>query len=872
TNEIGKPKVPVIRRLISVPSFSDISLEINEGDYVTYYNYDIIPVQEPIPDVANAKINFTIDEEFYSTDSFYPKQRAKIENRGIIRDHKVVQLEIFPFEYNPDKKELRFYKNIDIKLKYKGKYPNSNNQKDLLKDFYGDIILNYDSTENWPSDDGQSFALQSESSERADYLVIIYDGFYTSILPLVSLKEEKGLETKIVKTSEISDVNANGLDDVDIYSYIYNAYHTWELPPTYVLLVGDVETVPTHYGLPHSFYGGEKVATDHYYSTVDGNDYFSDVFVGRLSVKSSSELNVIVDKIIKYEKTPYIDGTDWYRKAMMYYGLERTVWYETSQFVKSLLTSNGFTHIDMFDDDSYSTIDVSNAVNDGRSFLNYRGHGSKTKWANTPFDNSNILSLNNGMKLPVVISPTCEAGWFDDRYTDSFGETWLKAGTMQVKKGGVAFFGASRVSYSYHNDELCKGVYKGIFNDGLSNLGKATNKGKLYMYNYYGDGSTTHLEFELFNLLGDPEMEVPPKIAGKALIVYNDGDSDLSVTSVVGPSWVIIEPTSFTVPAHSSKTITVVIDDSNLNPGSYNSDISIYSNDPDNSVLDIPISLTKSGNNPPEIDPEVPDLTTDENVPISFDLTPYENDVEDSGTALDWSVSDVNTELFTASINQFSDVLTIDPISGASGLDDIVLTLTDSDGATDSDVISVTIISSPDFESPVINLISPFDISSDKYTLFKYNVTDKSEIANCSLIINGVVTQMDYSITKGVSQYFYDVLPDGNYNWSIQCIDSSENNNWELSEEVNFQVSVSQAKILLIDDDKAYDSWFYDYEQYYQGALFANNYLYHNWNVDVLGSPNITDLLDYDIVVWFTGDSISNTLTQIDQNTLKSYL
>ena len=872
TNEVGKPKIPVIRRLVSVPSFSDISLEINEGDYVTYYNYDMIPVQEPLPDVANAKINFTIDEEFYSRDKFYPEQRAKIENQGVIRDHKVIQLEIFPFEYNPDKKELRFYKNIEVKLKYEGKYPNTNNKKELLRDFYGDIILNYDSTENWPSEDEQNLVLQSESGERADYLVITYDSFYNSILPLVSLKEEKGLETKIVETSQILDVNANGLDDIDIYSYIYNAYHTWELPPTYVLLVGDVETVPTHYGLPHSYYGGEKVATDHYYSTVDGNDYFSDVFVGRLSVKSSSELDVVVDKIIKYEKTPYIDGIDWYRKAMLYHGLERNVWYETSQFIKSLLTSNGFTYIDMFNDDSHSTADVINAINNGRSFLNYRGHGTKTKWANTPFDNSDILALNNGMKLPVVISPTCEAGWFDYRYSDSFGETWLKAGTMQEKKGGIAFFGASRVSYSYYNDELSRGVYKGIFNDGLNNLGKATNKGKIYMYNYYGEGGTTHLQFELFNLLGDPEMEVPPKISGKPVAVYNDGDSDLIVTSVTGPSWTTINPTSFTVPAHSSKIITVVINDFDLNPGNYNSDISIYSNDPDNSVLDIPISLSKSGNNPPEIDPELPDLSTDEGVSINFDLTPYENDVEDSGTSLDWSVSDVNTELFTASVNQFSDVLTINPISGASGTDEILLILTDSDGATDTEVITITIISSPDFESPIINLIQPINSSLDKYTIFKYNVSDKSEINNCSLFINGITTQADNSVTREVSQYFYEVLLDGNYNWSINCIDSSENNNEGISEEVSFEKVVSPAKILLIDDDKAYNSWFYDYEQYYQNALFTNDYLYHNWNVDVLGSPNITNLIDYDILIWFTGDSISNTLTQTDQDNLKSYL
>jgi VCBS repeat-containing protein len=44
-------------------------------------------------------------------------------------------------------------------------------------------------------------------------------------------------------------------------------------------------------------------------------------------------------------------------------------------------------------------------------------------------------------------------------------------------------------------------------------------------------------------------------------------------------------------------------------------------------------------NDPPRIDPSVPDQSADEDTPISIDLTPHENDVDSSGTDLDWYVT-----------------------------------------------------------------------------------------------------------------------------------------------------------------------------------------------------------------------------------------
>jgi len=266
-------------------------------------------------------------------------------------------------------------------------------------------------------------------------------------------------------------------------------------------LVGDVEYVPTNYGLYHD-YQGDYVATDLYYSTVAGDDYLPDLYLGRISVKNTVELNNVVDKILEY---PYSGETDWYKKATTFYGEERPIWKETAEFIESTLLNNKYTHVDMFNDFTHGTADVQNALNDGRAFFNYRAHGSKDSLANIPFDNSDIYSLSNGPMYPIAINPTCNAGWYDEENMNSFGETWVKA----AGKGGIAWWGASRVSYTGYNDELAKGVYKAIFDDDFNTLGGATTQAKIYMYNYYGDQYYTHLEYEMFNLLGDPATPIP---------------------------------------------------------------------------------------------------------------------------------------------------------------------------------------------------------------------------------------------------------------------------------------------------------------------------------------------------------------------------
>ena len=87
-------------------------------------------------------------------------------------------------------------------------------------------------------------------------------------------------------------------------------------------------------------------------------------------------------------------------------------------------------------------------------------------------------------------------------------------------------------------------------------------------------------------------------------MIYNEGDASLTVTSISeekGSSWLSYSPsTPFTIPAGSSRFVTVNIDSSGLSDGNYNDRLLVYSNDSNESPYPggVNINLTVTGTRP----------------------------------------------------------------------------------------------------------------------------------------------------------------------------------------------------------------------------------------------------------------------------------
>jgi hypothetical protein len=335
--------------------------------------------------------------------------------------------------------------------------------------------------------------LASAQESGARHLIITHDQYYEALQPLAQWKTQKGVKAKVVKLSDI------GYDSVQIKNYITDAYNTWPVPPEYALFVGNKYQLP----FPQFLFGGGIIShSDNYYTNVTG-DFHNEIIPGRLWINDTLEAKTVVAKILGYERNPHLTDSLWFRKGVTIineYGIvlpfTDSVYWDDARYTHQLMSNAGFVHIDSFAYSlNHSSSDVLNAMNEGRSYILYRGLGF-TNWL-PPFDNISVWQMNNGSKLPVVISATCAT-------IEGIGVDWVKAGTPDQPKGMVGFFGTTTAldEVAHLRSALAKGTLASIFTDSSSTLGKAAEAGRLYYYSLFNNT----LEYNSWTCLGDPEM------------------------------------------------------------------------------------------------------------------------------------------------------------------------------------------------------------------------------------------------------------------------------------------------------------------------------------------------------------------------------
>ena len=406
---------------------------------------------------------------------------------------------------------------------------------------YESLILNYDAEEEntrAPRASGHGTSGVSADDPGSDvdsgrgeltgsrYLIITDVMLAGEVDSLVAWKTTKGLLPRVV-----SPPNGVVWGRYELKEYIDNAYHTWDVPPEFVLLLGDTELVPTGAGTPK---------TDNYFARVDGDDYLLDIIVGRLPAENVSQCRTMIAKTLSYDR-PWIHGdSDWPLSATLLLREDNDpsdeVYYANTWFAYDLMEEAGFSPIDTLFQGEYVTANrVIESLSAGRGFVNYRGV-SGDYWA-APF---NIWPgyVECGWKLPIIVSATCKSGNY---YEDvAMCEAFLRAGDEVEPRGGVAFFGTSTFGASFDlsvmRGYVDEGFFAAAFGPGRT-LGEACAAAKLNLYLHLDNME----EYEGWNLLGDPELSVwtaplaPLDVAYDAIISSSSDSLDVRVTSDGGP-------------------------------------------------------------------------------------------------------------------------------------------------------------------------------------------------------------------------------------------------------------------------------------------------------------------------------------------------
>ena len=507
TSVIGQPRLPVISKMVQIPYGAEIDVEVISSEFGESSLEElgianrIIPVQPPIPKVEGAwkEAQFVIDQDYYKRDVFLPSEVVEKGEIGIIRGHRFVMVKIYPVSYNPKAGSLRLYSLVKVKVTLTGSdVPTTENMlfryasppfEELCREFF----INYESYED---------IVKGAPDLPIGYLIITHQDFYDNIAPVVDWKTKKGFH---VTVAEVPDI---GSTTTEIKNYIQDAYDNWDIPPTYVLFLGDVGFIPTFTGSYSSS------ATDLYYVKMD-SDYFADIMRGRLPARNSTDADRMVNKLLYYEN-PTSDDLEWMKKACFIASSDAGLMAERTHryVIQNYCDPNGMICDTIWERTGGSTSDITTSVNDGRTIVCYSGHGSTTGWGCVPFNQNNVRSLSNVDEYPFVLSHACLTGKFN--LTECYGETWAKV----ENKGGIAFWGASSGSYWDEDDILEKRMFQAAFVETCYSIVSMTDKALWHLYNYYSGGGLSKYYLDVYNVLGEPSVDLWTYVAELMIVDY----------------------------------------------------------------------------------------------------------------------------------------------------------------------------------------------------------------------------------------------------------------------------------------------------------------------------------------------------------------
>ena len=213
----------------------------------------------------------------------------------------------------------------------------------------------------------------------------------------------------------------------------------------------------------------------------------ADVHVGRLSFGTTTELDAIVNKILGYEKTPYLtDDPGWFQRACLV-GDPFDSGYSTvqvQQWIKTRLRQVGYADIDTVFADPF-VAQMTTALNRGDTIFSYRGTYGMSGWTN-----ANTYAMTNGWKLPFAVTITCGTGSFAGETSRSEGFLRANAGA-NAPRGGIAAIGtATTGTHTKQNNCIHTGIFYGLLYEGQTHVGAALTRGKYELYLNFHDTQT----------------------------------------------------------------------------------------------------------------------------------------------------------------------------------------------------------------------------------------------------------------------------------------------------------------------------------------------------------------------------------------------
>lgn len=278
------------------------SFEIPEGcsasvSVVSETNTDmplvLAPAREPLPEsdyTGYSLANVPPVEGFKGWSSI---PLVAPDGMAVYRDRDILYVRVSPVSYNYEEGKVRIAEEFSYRVSFDASGSaarrSSGNRHDVDGEYLSSVL-----TCALPQDSPQGVAAAGTVWKDAPYyLILTVPAYSQAVNTFKEWKRRMGFNVI---------VDSRDSWDSDIIKDAISAQYQSKSNLQYVLLFGNETALP---GIMFTSIAVQSRYTDYLYGCMDGEgDLQSDLFMGRISVRNTSEANIVVNKIIAYEKTP----------------------------------------------------------------------------------------------------------------------------------------------------------------------------------------------------------------------------------------------------------------------------------------------------------------------------------------------------------------------------------------------------------------------------------------------------------------------------------------------------------------------------------------------------------------------------------------
>lgn len=300
----GKPGVPYIHKIVAVPRGADVFVSVINVEIAEKINLHLYPYQYPkigFEEFEPTESNFVIDEEAYASRELFPSEICSISVVGQFRDLPIAMLSCAAGQYDAANNELYMFDKVDLRIDFSEGENNfitdgSLNPFESYIDYITPALANGADVKDYVES-----RLANEQCKGEELLIFTPEHLKQEADRLAAWKANRGISSRV-------EVVFNGTTAKQIDDYIEQRFDECIVRPSYVLLFGDAEYVPTFY-VTTNFDNDDSTASDYPYAVLDsivlsGPNICPSLAVGRIPIDTVDEAKIVVDKIISYEGTP----------------------------------------------------------------------------------------------------------------------------------------------------------------------------------------------------------------------------------------------------------------------------------------------------------------------------------------------------------------------------------------------------------------------------------------------------------------------------------------------------------------------------------------------------------------------------------------